>query len=82
MFQRTGSQNLYLPKFNIPNFGKMMWDSNSYIGCAVVRCSSFTNVVCHYGPKTRSIGRWGNTIYHMGPTCNRCKNSCVEGLCS
>ncbi|EPB73604.1 SCP-like protein [Ancylostoma ceylanicum] len=44
MPQKSGQQNLHLPLNNLPNFGKMMWESLSYVGCAVVRCTSFTNV--------------------------------------
>ncbi|RCN45696.1 SCP-like protein [Ancylostoma caninum] len=81
MKQITGSLNMFLPELNIPNFAKMVWDSHKGIGCAVVRCTSATKVVCHYSP---AVVRLGNPIYAMGPTCNRCKlvpTTCLDGLC-
>ncbi|KAL6732219.1 hypothetical protein Aduo_003001 [Ancylostoma duodenale] len=64
---------------NVDEF--MVWERHKGIGCAVVRCASATKVVCHYSP---AVVRLGNTIYAMGPTCNRCKlfqTTCSKGLC-
>ncbi|KIH55601.1 SCP-like protein [Ancylostoma duodenale] len=69
MKQATGSQNQFLPALKIPMFAKMIWESHKKIGCAIVKCTSATKVVCHYSP---ADARLGNTIYAMGPTCNRC----------
>ncbi|EYC23095.1 hypothetical protein Y032_0016g3120 [Ancylostoma ceylanicum] len=83
MPQKSGQQNLHLPLNNLPNFGKMMWESLSYVGCAVVRCTSFTNVVCHFGPIHEGVGKWGSQIYFMGGRiCGQCRSPCVDGLCS
>ncbi|RCN36302.1 SCP-like protein [Ancylostoma caninum] len=83
MNQTTGSQNLWLPALNIPNFAKMVWDSHKEIGCAIVKCPSATKAVCHYSPAT---ARYGRQIYAMGGlTCNLCTKlsaKCSEvGLC-
>ncbi|RCN36706.1 hypothetical protein ANCCAN_17411 [Ancylostoma caninum] len=82
MHQSTGSQRLSLPNPHISNFAKMMWDSHTHVGCAVVKCLFFTNVVCHYRPADARPGRLRNTIYTMGPNCSQCKTVCVDGLCS
>ncbi|RCN46882.1 SCP-like protein, partial [Ancylostoma caninum] len=78
--QQTGSQNLLLPKFNIAHFARMVWDTNADMGCAVANCGGKKwNVVCQYG---QGVGKPGNQIYFMGPTCNQCKTTCVDGgLC-
>ncbi|RCN36301.1 hypothetical protein ANCCAN_17811 [Ancylostoma caninum] len=83
MNQTTGSQNIWLPQQNIPNFAKMVWDSHTEIGCAIVKCGSNMKAVCHYSP---AAARYGNPIYTMGgPYCNLCTRlsaRCSQnGLC-
>ncbi|RCN45695.1 SCP-like protein, partial [Ancylostoma caninum] len=83
MNQTTGLMNMFLPELNIPHFARMIWDSHREIGCAVVKCTSATKVVCHYSP---AVVRFGNTIYAMGGrTCNLCERMSAEcskvGLC-
>ncbi|RCN46883.1 SCP-like protein [Ancylostoma caninum] len=76
MEQKTGSQNLLMPSFKIDHFARMVWDTNTQIGCAAHKCGKIYHVVCRYGPK---VGKYGDTIYMMGPTCNQCQGRCIEG---
>ncbi|RCN50652.1 SCP-like protein [Ancylostoma caninum] len=77
--------NRYYSNLGIPNFANMAWDSHAKLGCAVVNCRTFWNVICHYTPKTRSDG---GQMYKMGPQCRRCRDygnpSCnnSDGLCN
>ncbi|KIH58601.1 SCP-like protein [Ancylostoma duodenale] len=76
MVQKTGSQNTLLPRLKINHFARMVWDTNTQIGCAVYKCSGNKHhAVCRYGP---GVGQLGNMIYMMGPTCNQCQNTCIE----
>ncbi|RCN50651.1 SCP-like protein [Ancylostoma caninum] len=83
MLQSDFQRNLYSSSLGIQNFTNMAWETHEKFGCAIVRCSSKTNVVCHYTPK--SIGE-GKQIYKMGPMCRRCHDypgtRCVDGLCT
>ncbi|EPB73210.1 SCP-like protein [Ancylostoma ceylanicum] len=83
MPQRDTERNMYSSSLGIPNFANMVWEAHSGVGCAIVRCNSRTNVVCHYSPK--SIGD-NRQIYKMGPACRRCHDypgtRCVDGLCT
>ncbi|RCN46880.1 SCP-like protein, partial [Ancylostoma caninum] len=81
MEQKTGSQNLLLPQLNIRNFARMVWDFNTQMGCGIAKCSDGKwSVVCQYG---QGVGKYGNTIYFMGPTCNQCggktSTQCKDG---
>ncbi|KIH60003.1 SCP-like protein, partial [Ancylostoma duodenale] len=78
MDQKPGSKNLLLPELNIRHFARMVWDTNAEMGCAIVRCGKKWNVVCRYG---EGVGKFGNQIYFMGPSCRQCK-TCEEGLCT
>ncbi|ETN76818.1 hypothetical protein NECAME_11400 [Necator americanus] len=62
------------------NIDRILWDEHKEIGCSVVKCSNFTNVVCHYAPKLFTTG---GQIYKMGEPCKRCSGNavCEEGLC-
>ncbi|KIH51141.1 SCP-like protein [Ancylostoma duodenale] len=79
MEQKTGSQNMLLPKLNIRHFARMVWDTNAEMGCGIATCSGSYSVVCQYG---KGVGRYGNTIYMMGPTCNQCGGpaKCTDGV--
>ncbi|EPB66029.1 SCP-like protein [Ancylostoma ceylanicum] len=50
MVQATGSQNLLLPELNIRHFARMVWDTNTRMGCAIRQCDKKWVVVCRYGP--------------------------------
>ncbi|EPB66442.1 SCP-like protein [Ancylostoma ceylanicum] len=80
MVQATGSQNLLLPELNIRHFARMVWDTNTEMGCAINKCNNKWVVVCRYGP---GVGVYGSPIYFMGPkACNQCRDTCVDGaLC-
>ncbi|RCN32027.1 SCP-like protein [Ancylostoma caninum] len=71
MEQATGSQNLLLPALNIRQFARMVWDRNAEMGCGIAECKGSHKyvVVCQYG---QGVGKYGDTIYMMGPTCNQC----------
>ncbi|KAK6730633.1 hypothetical protein RB195_007229 [Necator americanus] len=47
----TKPQNIYQTNLGIKNFAKMVWDTETGVGCSINRCSSFTNVVCHFTPR-------------------------------
>ncbi|RCN32025.1 SCP-like protein [Ancylostoma caninum] len=78
MQQTTGSQNLLLPQLNITHFARMVWDTNTEMGCSVVQCKGEWHVACRYG---QGVGKYGNMIYFMGPTCNQCGGTakCTDG---
>ncbi|KAL6741254.1 hypothetical protein Aduo_014527 [Ancylostoma duodenale] len=82
---QDATMNRYHSSLGIPSFANMAWDSHAKLGCAVVNCKTFWNVVCHYTPKTRNDG---NQMYKMGPQCRRCRDygnpSCSQndGLCN
>ncbi|RCN46881.1 hypothetical protein ANCCAN_07060 [Ancylostoma caninum] len=69
-----------MPNFNITHFAKMVWDTNTQIGYAAYKCNKKYHVVCRYGPK---VGKYGDTICMMGPTCNQCGGvnggKCIDG---
>ncbi|KAK6730596.1 hypothetical protein RB195_007200 [Necator americanus] len=79
----TTPQYIYQTNLGIPNFAKMVWDTERQVGCSITRCSSFTNVVCHFTPRG---GIAGSQMYKPGPFCRRCANiglpTCSDGLCS
>ncbi|KAK6730637.1 hypothetical protein RB195_007230 [Necator americanus] len=81
--QGTNPQYIYQTSLGIPNFAKMVWDSERQVGCSIARCPPFVNVVCHFTPRG---GIAGSQMYKPGPSCNRCVNirlpTCMEGLCS
>ncbi|EPB73211.1 SCP-like protein [Ancylostoma ceylanicum] len=83
MPQGDTERNMYSSSLGIPNFANMVWETHSGVGCAIVRCSTRTNIVCHYSPKSMGDNR---QIYKMGPTCRRCHDypgtRCVDGLCT
>ncbi|KAK6758515.1 hypothetical protein RB195_016002 [Necator americanus] len=78
--QGPNDKNVYGPYLGIPNLAKILWDEHKEIGCSVVKCSNFTNVVCHYAPKLFTTG---GQIYKMGEPCKRCSGNavCENGLC-
>ncbi|EYC01643.1 hypothetical protein Y032_0105g3668 [Ancylostoma ceylanicum] len=84
MMQKTGQQNILMRTPDIANFAKMVWDSHTDVGCAIVKCNAATKVVCHYSPAKFT---YGSPIYVMGgTTCRQCPNvggTCLtaEGLC-
>ncbi|CAJ0591608.1 unnamed protein product [Cylicocyclus nassatus] len=82
MLQLAGQTNLYYNHLGLKHFAKMAWDTQKKIGCSVVTCPSFVNVVCHYSGA--NVGE-GLQIYKMGPSCARCSEqgttTCVSGLC-
>ncbi|KAL6736290.1 hypothetical protein Aduo_006658 [Ancylostoma duodenale] len=69
MDQKTGSQNLLMPNFNITHFARIVWGTNTQIGCAVHRCNGNKyHAVCRYG---QGVGRSGSQIYFPGgKPCN------------
>ncbi|KAK6730649.1 hypothetical protein RB195_007240 [Necator americanus] len=79
----TTPQYIYQTNLGIPNFAKMVWDTERQVGCSITRCSTFTNVVCHFTPRG---GIAGSQMYKPGPFCRRCANiglpTCSDGLCS
>ncbi|KAK6727197.1 hypothetical protein RB195_005109 [Necator americanus] len=81
--QRSTETNIYQTNLGIPNLAMMIWDTHVYVGCSIVRCTTFTNVVCHYTP---AGGAPGSQIYKPGPSCRRCSSigmsTCAGGLCS
>ncbi|KIH45190.1 SCP-like protein [Ancylostoma duodenale] len=78
MVQATGSQNMLLPDLKVTHFARMVWGTNTQVGCAFKECSGNLQVVCKYNT---GVGALGSTIYQMGPNCNQCKDSCDGGLC-
>ncbi|KAL6736285.1 hypothetical protein Aduo_006653 [Ancylostoma duodenale] len=67
---------------NIRKFARMVWDLNADMGCGIAECkvgkAKQYSVACQYG---QGVGKYGNTIYMMGPTCNRCGGpaKCTDG---
>ncbi|KAK6756495.1 hypothetical protein RB195_014730 [Necator americanus] len=81
--QGPNDKNVYQSALGIPNLAKIVWDDHKELGCAVVKCSDFTNVVCHYTPKVFTTG---GQIYKMGEPCKRCsavgQAVCKDNLCA
>ncbi|KAK6730379.1 hypothetical protein RB195_007068 [Necator americanus] len=79
----TKPQYIYRTTLGIPNFAKMVWDTEREVGCSIANCYSFMNVVCHFTPRGGVVG---SPMYKVGPTCNRCVDIglpfCSDGLCS
>ncbi|KAK6758191.1 hypothetical protein RB195_015794 [Necator americanus] len=67
--QSSTERNIYQTYLGISNLAMMMWDSHQSVGCSVVPCTTFTQVICHFTP---AGGAPGTQIYKPGPNCNRC----------
>ncbi|RCN46884.1 SCP-like protein [Ancylostoma caninum] len=78
MLQTGGSRNLLLPDLKITHFARMVWGTNTQVGCAFKRCDAKWQVVCKYDT---GVGVPGNPIYRIGPNCNQCRDNCDGGLC-
>ncbi|RCN29835.1 SCP-like protein [Ancylostoma caninum] len=77
--QEPGNQNLLFPRLGVTHFARMVWGTNDKIGCGIHKCNNNWHVVCRYGS---GVGIPGNPIYKMGPTCNQCIDTCMDGgLC-
>ncbi|KIH57638.1 hypothetical protein ANCDUO_12168, partial [Ancylostoma duodenale] len=57
MEQKTGSQNLLLPELNIRQFARMVWDTNTQMGCGIHECSAKPKNIAWYANMDRV---WAN----------------------
>ncbi|KAK6730661.1 hypothetical protein RB195_007250 [Necator americanus] len=71
----TTPQYIYQTNLGIPNFAKMVWDTERQVGCSITRCSTFTNVVCHFTPRG---GIAGTPMYKDSAALERTGRNGVE----
>ncbi|KHJ94642.1 hypothetical protein OESDEN_05426 [Oesophagostomum dentatum] len=70
-------QNIFYTHLGINRFAKIGSDLTTKVGCGIYNCTSIVNIVCRYETTLAN----GKKLYTAGPTCNKCKDTCANGLC-
>ncbi|EYC01641.1 hypothetical protein Y032_0105g3668 [Ancylostoma ceylanicum] len=62
MMQKTGQQNILMRTPDIANFAKMVWDSHTDVGCAIVKCNAATKKIVKV--RFQEIYLWKSDLRH------------------